>query len=279
MPLFSRDSKTTSTAAKTVTEELWAKCPQCHEVIYLKILEENLKVCPKCRYHHKLTAGERIAILTDSGSFEEFDRHLAPSDPLSIGDSYINKLSEDERKTGLKEAVVTGKARIAGHPVVIGVMDFNFRGGSMGSVVGEKVTRSFELALKLKNPCIMVTASGGARMQEGTISLMQMAKTSAAVARLHEAGLMYICILTDPTTAGVAASFASLGDVILAEPNALIGFTGQRVIQETIRQKLPPGFQRSEFFLKHGMIDNVVDRRSMRELVSKLLEYSIAGGD
>lgn len=255
------------------TEELWAKCPECREVIYVKILEENLNVCPKCRYHHKLTAQERIASLVDADTFKEFNRHLTAGDPLSIGQEYQDKLAADQKKTGLNEAIVTGEAKIGGHPVVLGVMDFNFRGGSMGSVVGEKVTRAMEYAVERKLPCIMVTASGGARMQEGTLSLMQMAKTSAAAARLHEAGLMYICVLTDPTTAGVAASFASLGDVILAEPRALIGFTGQRVIQETIRQKLPPGFQQSEFLLKHGMLDDVVDRRSLKELITKLLEY------
>lgn len=278
MPLFSKEQKVTPSRT-AVSEGQWSKCPRCHEVIYTKVLEENLRVCPKCRYHHKLTASERIAMLADPGTFEEFDRHLTSTDPLSIGESYIQKLAEDEKKTGLKEAIVTGKAAIGGHSVVLGVMDFNFRGGSMGSVVGEKVTRALELALRLRVPCIMVTASGGARMQEGTLSLMQMAKTSAAVARLTEARLMYICILTDPTTAGVAASFASLGDIILAEPGALIGFTGQRVIQETIRQKLPPGFQESEFLLKHGMLDDVVDRRNLRELVIKLLDYGKRGGN
>jgi len=277
LPLFSRDAKSSS-EERTATPELWSKCPHCHEVIYIKALDENLKVCPKCRYHHKLTAMERIASLVDPDTFVEYDAHLASTDPLSIGSKYLEKLASDEKKTGLKEAVVIGRAKIGGIPVVLGVMDFNFRGGSMGSVVGEKVTRALERALELSLPCIMVTASGGARMQEGTLSLMQMAKTSAAVAKLQEAGLMYICVLTDPTTAGVAASFASLGDVILAEPGALIGFTGQRVIAETIRQKLPPGFQQSEFLLKHGMLDDVVDRRSLQPLLVKLLQFSIPGG-
>jgi len=278
LPIFSKKQNETPNLEGAVKDGLWTKCPHCHEVIYTKLLEENLRVCPKCRGHHKLSARERIAMLVDPGSFEEFDRHLASADPLSVGDSYVRKLAEDEEKTGMKEAVLTGKAKIGGHAVVLGVMDFNFRGGSMGSVVGEKVTRAFELALRLKCPCIMVTASGGARMQEGTLSLMQMAKTSAAVARVHQAGLLYICVLTNPTTAGVAASFASLGDVILAEPGALIGFTGQRVIQETLRQKLPPGFQESEFLLKHGMLDDVVDRRSLRDTLIKLLEYGKPGG-
>ncbi len=263
---------------KAITEELWAKCPHCHEVIYVKVLEENLKVCPKCRHHHKLGAQERIKMLLEPGTFEEFDADLSSSDPLAIGETYVGKLAEDQEKTGLREAIVTGRGKIGAHSVVLGVMDFRFRGGSMGSVVGEKVTRAIERAVDLHNPCIMVTASGGARMQEGTLSLMQMAKTSAAVARLRSAGLFYLCILTDPTTAGVAASFASLGDVVLAEPHALIGFTGQRVIQETIRQKLPPGFQLSEFFLKHGMVDDVVDRRSLSSVVTKLLDYSKPGG-
>lgn len=257
---------------KNIAQDLWAKCPQCHEVIYLKILDENLQVCPKCRYHYPLSAKARIAMLADPGSFKEFNAELASGDPLGMGQSYLDKLSEDEKKTGNKEAVLTGEARIHESSVILGVMDFNFRGGSMGSVVGEKVTFAMERALDEKKACIMVTASGGARMQEGTLSLMQMARTSAAVARLHDAGLMYICVLTNPTTAGVAASFAALGDVIVAEPRALVGFTGPRVIQETIRQKLPAGFQQSEFLLEHGMIDQVVDRRGLKDLLGKLLK-------
>ena len=274
MPIFSRNNtKETASREQGAGQELWIKCPQCREVIYRKTLEENLKVCPKCQHHHKLTAAERIAMLADTGTFEEVDRNLSPTDPLSIGEGYVKKLTDDEKKTGLKEAIVTGTGEIEGRPAVLGVMDFNFRGGSMGSVVGEKVTRAIERAISLRRPCVMVTASGGARMQEGTLSLMQMAKTSAAAAKLHEAGLMYLCVLTDPTTAGVAASFASLGDVIVAEPKALIGFTGQRVIEETIRQKLPPGFQLSEFFLKRGMIDMVVDRKVLKGTIARLLEY------
>lgn len=274
MPIFSRNNtKETSSREQGAGQELWVKCPQCREVIYRKTLEENLKICPKCQHHHKLTAAERIAMLADTGTFEEFDRNLASGDPLSMGEGYVKKLADDEKKTGLKEAIVTGTGEIEGRPAVLGVMDFNFRGGSMGSVVGEKVTRAMERAISLRRPCVMVTASGGARMQEGTLSLMQMAKTSAAAAKLHEAGLMYLCVLTDPTTAGVAASFASLGDVVVAEPKALIGFTGQRVIEETIRQKLPPGFQLSEFFLKRGMIDLVVDRKVLKGTIGRLLEY------
>jgi acetyl-CoA carboxylase carboxyl transferase subunit beta len=254
-------------------EDLWVKCPQCKEVVYRKALDENLKVCPKCRYHHRLTAFERIDLIADEKSFRELDPFLSPADPLEIGKTYTDKCVEDERKTGLKEAVLTGTAEIAGIPVVLGVMDFYYRGGSMGSVVGEKITRAIEAAIESHKSVVMITASGGARMQEGTLSLMQMAKTSAGVAKLNEAGLMYLCVLTDPTTAGVAASFASLGDVILAEPRALIGFTGQRVIEETIRQKLPPGFQLSEFFLAHGMIDMIVERRMLKETAAKLLEY------
>lgn len=263
---------------KPVAQDLWAKCPQCHEVIYLKILEENLKVCPKCRYHHPLTAKERIAMLVDPDSFSEFNASFASGDPLGMGQAYLDKLTEDEKKTGLKEAIVTGRAQIHGEPLVLGAMDFNFRGGSMGSVVGEKVMQAMEIALEEKTGCVMVTASGGARMQEGALSLMQMARTSAAAARLHEAGLMYICVLTNPTTAGVAASFAALGDVMMAEPHALIGFTGPRVIQETIRQKLPAGFQQSEFLLEHGMLDQVIERRALRDLLGTLLHYGRTGG-
>jgi acetyl-CoA carboxylase carboxyl transferase subunit beta len=258
-------------------EDLWEKCPQCKEVVYRKALEENLKVCPKCKHHFRLTAAERIALTADEMTFKELDPFLSPGDPLGIGKSYTEKCLEDEKKTGLKEAVLTGTAKIGGVSAVLGVMDFHYRGGSMGSVVGEKITRAIEAAVESQKPVVMITASGGARMQEGTLSLMQMAKTSAAVAKLNEAGLMYLCVLTDPTTAGVAASFASLGDVILAEPRALIGFTGQRVIEETIRQKLPPGFQLSEFFLTHGMIDLIVERRLLKETVARLLQYGKGG--
>jgi acetyl-CoA carboxylase carboxyl transferase subunit beta len=273
LPLFSRNTKETSDSSKEISPDLWIKCPQCREVIYRKTLEENLKVCSKCGYHHKLTAWERIELLVDKGTFQELDFELLPADPLNIGKSYAEKLKEDQQKTNLRDAILTGTAQIEKHPVVLGVMDFHFRGGSMGSVVGEKVTRALEHAVLTHKPCVMVTASGGARMQEGILSLMQMAKTSAAAAKLHEAGLMYLCVLTDPTTAGVAASFASLGDIILAEPKALIGFTGARVIEETIHQKLPAGFQESEFLLKHGMIDIVVERKNLKSLLASLLAY------
>lgn len=252
---------------------LWVKCESCGEVLFLKDLEANLKVCPKCCYHFKLSSRERTSLLLDSNSFQEIDSLLTSADPLDFGHDYPAKLAEDQKKTGIKDAVLTGTGSMEGIKVAFGAMDFYFRGGSMGSVVGEKITRVIELATKGRFPVIIVAASGGARMQEGTLSLMQMAKTSAAVARHMEEGLLYVSVMTDPTTAGVAASFASLGDLVLAEPGALIGFTGQRVIEQTIRQKLPPGFQRSEFFLKHGMIDMVLERKYLRRTIIQVLQY------
>lgn len=256
-------------------ETLWMKCTFCGETLYSKEFRDNLKVCPSCKGHYRLSAYERVALLVDEGTFRDHDSEMISGDPLGFGEEYLTKLREEEPKTGLKEAILTGEARIGGFPVVIGCMEFYFRGGSMGSVVGEKVTRAFEFATSHRLPAVMVSSSGGARMQEGLLSLMQMAKTSAAVARHHEEGLLYISILADPTTAGVAASYASLGDLIIAEPKALIGFTGPRVIEQTIRQKLPPGFQLSEFFLHHGMIDMVVERNQLRPAVIKILHYSL----
>lgn len=255
------------------TPNLWVKCESCGEVLFLKDLEANLKVCPKCQYHFKLTSRERVNLFLDGNSFQELDSLLAPIDPLNFGRDYPAKLLEDQKKTGLKDAVLTGFGTMDGVKIALGVMDFHFRGGSMGSVVGEKITRVIEFATKEQLPVIVVAASGGARMQEGTLSLMQMAKTSAAVARHMEEGLLYISVMSDPTTAGVAASFASLGDLVFAEPGALIGFTGQRVIEQTIRQKLPPGFQRSEFFLKHGMIDMVLERKYLKRTIIQVLQY------
>lgn len=267
--MFNRKQKVTV----QIPDNLWVKCQNCGEVLFSKDLAANLKVCPKCSFHFKLNAWERIALLLDKDSFVELDEGLASGDPLGFNRDYPAKLAEDQKKTGLKDAVITGYGIMGGIRIALGVMDFHFRGGSMGSVVGEKITRVLEYGTKERLPVIVVSASGGARMQEGSLSLMQMAKTSAAVARHMKEGLLYISIMTDPTTAGVAASFASLGDLVLAEPGALIGFTGQRVIEETIRQKLPPGFQRSDFFLKHGMIDMVLDRKRLKSAVVQMLHY------
>ncbi len=252
-------------------KELWERCPSCKEMIYKKELEENLFVCPKCSYHHRIGGRKRIEITFDPGTFEEWDLDLKPLDFLNFGEDYRRKLEENAQKVEANDAVITGKAKIGGYPVAVGVMDFSFRGGSMGSVVGEKITRMMERALEENLPVITFSASGGARMQEGILSLMQMAKTSAVVGLLKEKGLMYINVLTDPTTAGVAASFAGLADILIAEPGSLIGFTGARVIQQTIKEKLPEGFQTAEFSLEKGLIDMVVDRRKLRDTLISLL--------
>jgi len=254
---------------------LWFKCSECVSFIYRKDFENNLFVCPKCGFHHKMTAQQRIAMLADEGTFEELNERIEPCDPLRFHDSkpYEQRLKTAQQKSGLKEAVVTGRAKLDGHPVMLSVMDFRFIGGSMGSVVGEKITRLFEQACRERLPVISVATSGGARMQESILSLMQMAKTSAAVARLNRERIPYISVLTDPTTAGVMASFASLGDIIVAEPGALIGFAGPRVIQQTINQILPRGFQRSEFVLSHGFVDIVVERKHLKQTLSNLIAY------
>ena len=225
------------------SEANWTKCASCAGVLRKKNLDDNHGVCPDCGHHHKITAYQRLDMLSDPGSFQEWDRRLVSEDPLEFGQEYLQKLAGDRVKTGLADAILTGRCTLDGRPMAVGIMDFRFRGGSMGSVVGEKINRLLEKALQDRLPSVVVTSSGGARMQEGMLSLMQMARTSAAVRMVNEAGLPYITILTDPTTAGVAASFASLGDVILAEPKAIIGFSGARVIEQTIRQKLPEGFQ------------------------------------
>ena len=258
---------------KDIPEQLWMKCPGCGETVFRKLVEERLMVCPECQYHHGLSAWRRIEYLADAGSFEERYADLSSTDPLGFKDlqTYPERLKRYQHATGLKDAAVCGLARIEGNPVVLCVMDADFMRASMGSVVGEKVTRSVEDAVELRLPLIIVCASGGARMQEGVISLMQMAKTSAALAKLDAARGLYIAVLTNPTTAGVMASFASLGDIILAEPRALIGFTGQRVLEETIRAKLPPGFQTSEFLLEHGFIDRVVPRGELKKEIARLL--------
>ena len=258
---------------REIPDGVWTKCPYCNEIVYTRQLESNLRVCPKCDYHFRLNWKERLALLVEEGSFKEINSGLQTVDPLNFVDlkKYPDRVKEAKEKTGLEEAVITGVAQIGPHRVVLGIMDFSFLGGSMGSVVGEKVTRAMEFAVKERLPVVMVCASGGARMQEGILSLMQMIKTSQAVARLHEEKIPYITVLTDPTTGGVSASFAYLGDIILAEPRALIGFAGPRVIEKTIGQKLPEGFQRAEFLLKHGMVDRVVKRKELKETLIKIL--------
>lgn len=254
-------------------DALWSKCNVCQEIIYKKELERNLNVCPKCSYHFPIQAQKRLAIVADEGSFVELDRALAPVDLISFRDlkRYADRLTAAQQKTGLKDAFITGRCEIHGSPVMIGVFDFGFLGGSLGSVVGEKITRMIEKAMDEKVGAIIFTSSGGARMQEGIISLMQMAKTSAALSLLRKERLPYITVLTDPTTGGVSASFGMLGDIIVAEPGALIGFAGPRVIKETIKADLPPGFQRAEYLLQHGMIDLIVERKQLKEQLGKLL--------
>ncbi len=261
-----------------IPEGLWVKCLNCKEIIYKKEVDRNLQVCPKCNYHFRLNAQQRLKYLVDSGSFQEFNQDLEPQDPLKFKDKipYPERIKKAQEKTGLKEAVITGKAKIKGIDVVVAVMDFDFMGGSMGSVVGEKIARAAEAALQERLPFITVASSGGARMQEGMLSLMQMAKVSAAVGRLKEAGLPYISILADPTFGGVTASFAMLGDIIIAEPRSLVGFAGPRVIEQTIKQPLPEGFQRAEFLLEHGMVDMVVPRKQLKDTLHRVLSMLVA---
>lgn len=261
---------------KEIPEGLWTKCEECSETLFNKTLDDNFKVCPKCNYHFSLTAYERINLLFDKDTFSEFDNGMFPIDPLDFKGpkTYKEKLKQDQEATGLKDAVVSGEGKINGKTAVVAVTDSRFIMGSMGSVVGEKITRAIEYATKNKLPVIIVSGSGGgARMYEGMYSLMQMAKTCAALSYQHKANLPYISVLTNPTMAGVMASFASIGDIIMAEPKALIGFTGPRVIEQTIRQKLPAGFQRSEFLLEHGLIDMIVYRKEMKNILSQLLDY------
>lgn len=257
--------------------DVFEKCNGCGEILYSEKLAQNLEVCPTCGHHFRINAEQYVALLMDEGSFEEIDAGLRSGDPLSFIDlkPYSERLRAAEEKVGRLDAVLSGVGTVDGLPVALAVMDFRFIGGSMGSVVGEKIARAGRVALEKKTPLIVVNASGGARMQEGVISLMQMAKTSGVLARLHEAGLPYISIITDPTTGGVTASHAMLGDVNLAEPKALIGFAGPRVIEETIRQELPEGFQRAEFLLEHGMVDRIVDRRDLKLTVSRLLQHMV----
>jgi acetyl-CoA carboxylase carboxyl transferase subunit beta len=257
-----------------IPEGLWVKCESCREIIYKKEIDKNLKICPKCNYHFRISARERLKLLVDEGSFVEMDASLATNDPLHFRDKipYRERIEQNRKKSGLEEAAISGEATIGGHPVMVVIMDFSFMGGSMGSVVGEKALRAAEAAVEKKRPLVIVASSGGARMQEGIFSLMQMARVSAAIARLNESGGLYISILADPTFGGVTASFAMLGDVILAEPRSLIGFAGPRVIEQTIKQQLPDDFQRAEFLLDHGLIDRIVDRKDMKTTVAKIIE-------
>lgn len=248
----------------------WVKCDACKEILYKDEVHKNYSVCPNCGKHFRLSARRRISQVIDEGTFVEINKDMETRNPLNF-EGYSKKIEILQEKTNIKEAVTTGFGEINGEKVVISVMDGNFMMGSMGSVVGEKITYSIEQAIENKLPFIIFCVSGGARMQEGIISLMQMAKTSAALAKLDEAGLLYISVLTDPTTGGVTASFASLGDIILAEPNALIGFAGPRVIEQTIKQKLPDGFQKSEFLLEHGFIDKIIERKDMKDTLYKIL--------
>ncbi len=264
---------------KTIPAGVWTKCDTCEQIIYNKELEENFKICPKCGAHFRLSARERIKQLFDEGSFKEFGESIHPIDTLRFVDiqPYSVRLTQSQKKTGQIDACVTGEAMVEGHDLVCAVLDFDFMGGSMGSVVGEKVTLAIEKAVKTKTPLLVVSASGGARMQESILSLMQMAKTSSALARLAEAGVPFISLLTDPTTGGVTASFAMLGDLIVAEPKALIAFAGPRVIEQTIRQQLPEGFQLSEFLLSHGMIDAIVERKDLKKFIGELLVFFKVG--
>lgn len=256
-----------------VPEGLWTKCSNCGEVIISEEIEKNLNVCPKCSFHFRVSARTRLDILLDEGSFKEHDAGMVSVDFLEFKDSksYQDRIDVAVAKGGSKDAVICGEGRIEGIPVDISVFDFSFMGGSMGSVVGEKITRSIERGIKNHTPVIVISASGGARMQESILSLMQMAKTSAALAKLKSKGLPFLSILTDPTTGGVTASFSMLGDINIAEPKALIGFAGPRVIEQTIRQKLPEGFQRAEYLLDHGMVDVIVERKDMRRTVANIL--------
>lgn len=274
MAWFKR-SKERQLKAVKIPDGLWLKCDSCKEIVYKKEIERNLKVCPKCNYHFRLNSVERLKLFIDEDSFEETNPEIVSDDPLSFKDttSYKERIADNQKKSGLKEAALTGRAKINGRNVILVIMDFSFMGGSMGSAVGEKITRAVETSISEKLPLIIVSSSGGARMQEGIFSLMQMAKVSAAVGKLKEASIPYISILADPTFGGVTASFAMLGDIIIAEPGSLIGFAGPRVIEQTIKQQLPENFQRAEFLLEHGLIDIVVPRKEMKDTLKRLIEY------
>jgi acetyl-CoA carboxylase carboxyl transferase subunit beta len=278
MSWFKRDKKaidqvTPPEERRVRTEGLWMKCESCRAIVFRKDLEENLFVCPKCQFHFKVNAKKRLELLFD-GKWTEHDAGMVSTDPLKFVDTkpYAKRIKDAQKKLGMNDAVISAEGQLNGKPVICCAMEFGFIGGSMGAVVGEKVTRAIEMAMETRQPLIVVSCSGGARMMEGTISLMQLAKVSAALARLDEEKLPYISVLTDPTTGGVTASFAMLGDLNIAEPGALIGFAGPRVIEQTIRQKLPEGFQRSEFLLEHGFLDAVVHRKDMKGFISSALD-------
>ncbi|MEZ5314986.1 MAG: acetyl-CoA carboxylase, carboxyltransferase subunit beta [Chlamydiales bacterium] len=276
MPLFSRDKpKIKVESSKADGFSGWLKCNHCHEMIHANELTQNLNCCQKCNYHYRLPVAERIEMLADPGTFEELFDDIRSIDILNFKDtiSYPKRLEKAIAQSGSSEGVVVGTCTLSRHKVAIGVLNFGFMAGSMGSVVGERLTRIIELALEQKIPLIIVSASGGARMQESIFSLMQMAKTSAALAKLHEAGIPFISVLTNPTSGGVTASFASLGDIIIAEPDALICFAGPRVVEQVVREKLPPGAQKSEFLLKHGMIDCIIKRHEMKKKLSQFLDF------
>ena len=251
----------------------WVKCDKCKEILYKDTVRENLSICPNCGHYFRMHINKRLELIADKDTYKRFDINIETSNPLELED-YPKKIKALKEKTGLEEAVASGTCKINGEPVVICVMDSGFMMGSMGAVVGEKITYAIEQAIKLKYPLVIFTVSGGARMQEGIISLMQMAKTTAALTKLDEAGLLYISVLTDPTYGGVTASFASLGDIILAEPGAMIGFAGQRVISQTIGEALPEGFQTAEFLLEHGFIDKIVERKDLKETIYKLIQLN-----
>jgi len=275
MKLFGRRTSAPIRKSKRdIPADLWTKCESCAQLLYNKALEENLRVCPKCEFHFPLTARDRVSQTLDAGTFEEWDADLVPLDPLgfAVPKPYAEKVLEEQQRLKMNDACVTGTGQLGGRQVALGVTDSHFMMGSMGSVLGERMTRAIERATESRLPVVIISGSGGgARMQEGMFSLMQMAKTSAALMRHDEAGGLFVSVLTHPTMAGVLASFATLGDLIIAEPRALIGFTGPRVIEQTIRQKLPEGFQRSEFLLDHGMIDLIVHRRDLKDALTRLL--------
>ena len=280
MAWFKRQSGELDTSGekKVRTEGLWVKCEGCRQIIWKKDLEDNLNVCPKCDKHFRLDARTRLAQLLDEGQYETFDAELSSTDPLKFVDlkPYSWRLRQAQQETGLKDAVINAHGKLQGRPIIASVMEYAFIGGSMGAVVGEAITRAVERAADSRTPLIIVSASGGARMMEGVVSLMQLAKISSALARLDQAKVPYVSLLTDPTTGGVTASFAMLGDLNIAEPGALIGFAGPRVIEQTIRQKLPAGFQRSEFLLEHGMLDAVVHRKQLKPYIARALEFMTA---
>ena len=280
MAWFKRESGELDTSGekRVRTEGLWVKCDNCRQIIWKKDLEENMNVCPKCEKHFRIDARTRLAQLLDDNQYETFDGNIASTDPLKFVDlkPYSSRLRQAQKDTGLRDAVINAHGKLQGRPVIASVMEYAFIGGSMGAVVGEAITRAIERAADARTPLIIVSASGGARMMEGVVSLMQLAKISAALAQLDKAKVPYISVLTDPTTGGVTASFAMLGDLNIAEPGALIGFAGPRVIEQTIRQKLPAGFQRSEFLLQHGMLDAVVSRKQLKPYIARALDFMVA---